>query len=338
VKGQSGDIPQIGLGTSSFKGDQCIQAVKTAIDVGFRVVDTALIYGNQVEVGEGIRQSSVPRSQIWITTKVGFFPPGSESAFNYNPNNLKGEESHSIDLSLKQLGVDSIDLILIHNPAASREEYYSAFVPHYFEYMNYAKKELAVTPKLPDGTPIRPIIQKSKREELVSRKNPELDLQVRKRSWLALEEAQKAGKCKYIGVSNFPAELLLEMKSYASVMPAVNQLEFHPGFSSPQLQRVAKELGVVLTGFGTGTYCGLNPRPEGLSTPLTWYQAVARWTIQHGAGINLRSSSRDHLIENLKINALSELSAEDMKILDELNKDYPYYWDQASTVLSLVHK
>ena len=72
---------------------------------------------------------------------------------------------------------------------------------------------------------------------------------VRERTWKNMEAALKAGKCKYIGVSNYPAELLDEMAEYAEIMPAVNQLELHPRYASPGLQATAKKHGVVLTGY-----------------------------------------------------------------------------------------
>lgn len=70
---------------------------------------------------------------------------------------------------------------------------------------------------------------------------------------MALEEAHAAGKCKFIGVSNYPPALLREMEGYATrCMPCINQLELHPRFSSPSLRSYAEATGLVLTGYGTG--------------------------------------------------------------------------------------
>jgi diketogulonate reductase-like aldo/keto reductase len=69
-------------------------------------------------------------------------------------------------------------------------------------------------------------------------------LAIRKASWHTLELTQKAGKCKYIGVSTYPANMLREMMKYAEVMPAVNQLELHPRFASPELRSVAAALTI----------------------------------------------------------------------------------------------
>ena len=63
-------IPMIGLGTMTLKGDVCVQAVKTALQVGYRHLDTAWFYGNEKENGEGLRQSGVKREDVFICTKV----------------------------------------------------------------------------------------------------------------------------------------------------------------------------------------------------------------------------------------------------------------------------
>ena len=66
-----------------------------------------------------------------------------------------------------------------------------------------------------------------------------------------MEQALRDGKCKFIGVSNYSNELLQEMAEYAEIMPAVNQLEFHPRFASPALRETAARLNVVLTAYGS---------------------------------------------------------------------------------------
>jgi len=92
-------IPAIGLGTWQSKPGEVRSAVKAAIDAGYRHIDTALAYGNEKEVGEGIKDSGVPREQLWITTKLD------------NPWHKRVEEG--INSSLKSLGVDYVDLYLM---------------------------------------------------------------------------------------------------------------------------------------------------------------------------------------------------------------------------------
>jgi 2,5-diketo-D-gluconate reductase B len=95
-------IPQIGLGTMTLKGDICVQAVKTALQLGYRHLDTAAFYGNEVENGEGLRQSGVKREDVLICTKV-------------RENNLLPENfNKSLDQSLVNLKLPYVDLLLIH--------------------------------------------------------------------------------------------------------------------------------------------------------------------------------------------------------------------------------
>lgn len=92
-------IPAIGLGTWQSKPNEVREAVKAALLAGYRHIDTALAYGNEHEVGQGIKDSGVPREEIWITTKLD------------NPWHKRVEEG--INSSLKSLGVDYVDLYLM---------------------------------------------------------------------------------------------------------------------------------------------------------------------------------------------------------------------------------
>jgi diketogulonate reductase-like aldo/keto reductase len=105
-------IPAIGLGTWPLKGDTCEQAVQVALAAGYRHIDTAAMYGNEAEVGRGIRASAVPREDVWVTTKV-WWENLSERALRI-----------SAEASLKALGLSYVDLLLIHwpNPAIPLSE------------------------------------------------------------------------------------------------------------------------------------------------------------------------------------------------------------------------
>ncbi|PGG99980.1 hypothetical protein AJ79_08342 [Helicocarpus griseus UAMH5409] len=98
-------IPAIGLGTWQSKPNEVKEAVKIALQKGYRHIDTALAYGNEHEVGQGIKESGVPREEIWITTKLD------------NPWHKRVQEG--IDSSLKSLGVDYVDLYLMHWPSST---------------------------------------------------------------------------------------------------------------------------------------------------------------------------------------------------------------------------
>lgn len=100
------EIPQIGVGTWTLRGETARQNVRLALEAGFRHIDTAQGYENETEVGQGIADSGVPRSEIFVTTKVntGIMRRGKQAVID------------SIDESLSKLNTDYIDLLLIHWP------------------------------------------------------------------------------------------------------------------------------------------------------------------------------------------------------------------------------
>jgi diketogulonate reductase-like aldo/keto reductase len=97
-------IPAIGLGTWPMKGEEAARAVARALEAGYRAVDTAAMYGNEDAVGEGLRAAGVPRADVFVTTKVWY------------TDLAPGALQRSAEASLKRLGVDEVDLLLIHWP------------------------------------------------------------------------------------------------------------------------------------------------------------------------------------------------------------------------------
>ncbi|HEV3245972.1 MAG TPA: aldo/keto reductase [Beijerinckiaceae bacterium] len=105
VQAGGASIPSLGFGTWAARGDECAQAVTWALESGYRHVDTAAVYANEEAVGDGIRASRVPRGEIFLTTKVG-------------PDDIdEGKLERSAEASLKRLGFDHVDLLLIHWPS-----------------------------------------------------------------------------------------------------------------------------------------------------------------------------------------------------------------------------
>jgi 2,5-diketo-D-gluconate reductase A len=97
-----GPMPLVGLGTWQMTGGRCQAAVRAALEAGYRHLDTATIYGNEREVGRAVRDSGVPREQVFVTTKL---PPGNA-----------GRERRTLEASLRALGMDHVDLWLVHWP------------------------------------------------------------------------------------------------------------------------------------------------------------------------------------------------------------------------------
>lgn len=100
-------VPQFGVGTFRLTGDTVIQSVKTALEVGYRAVDTAQIYGNEAEVGQAIKLSGINRQDLFLTTKIW--------TENYSAEKL----IPSLKESLNKLKTDAVNLTLIHWPAPS---------------------------------------------------------------------------------------------------------------------------------------------------------------------------------------------------------------------------
>jgi diketogulonate reductase-like aldo/keto reductase len=105
VSAHGASIPAIGLGTWPLKDEVCETAVAAALDAGYRHIDTAAMYGNEAEVGRGIRATKVPRDQIFLTTKV------------WRDDIAEGDLQRSAEKSLKALGMPHVDLLLIHWPS-----------------------------------------------------------------------------------------------------------------------------------------------------------------------------------------------------------------------------
>ncbi len=99
-------LPLVGLGTWEARGGEAYRAVRTALDEGYRLIDTATAYGNEDQVGRAVRESGVPREEIVVTTKL---PPRNA-----------GRERETLTASLRALGLDRVDLWLVHWPPAGQ--------------------------------------------------------------------------------------------------------------------------------------------------------------------------------------------------------------------------
>ncbi|MHC1558169.1 aldo/keto reductase [Actinomycetospora sp. C-140] len=104
-------IPQLGFGVFQIDPSDTAESVTTALDIGYRHIDTAQMYGNEAEVGEAIAKSSVPRDELWITTKCN------------NGNHGYDDSQRALDESLGKLGLDFVDLYLIHWPLPGKALY-----------------------------------------------------------------------------------------------------------------------------------------------------------------------------------------------------------------------
>jgi 2,5-diketo-D-gluconate reductase A len=105
------EIPQLGFGVFQIKPEQTAEATRTALDVGYRHIDTAQMYGNEKEVGQALHESGIPRDQVFVTSKLN------------NNRQERDDILRSFDQSLADLGFDYLDLFLIHWPLPGVSDY-----------------------------------------------------------------------------------------------------------------------------------------------------------------------------------------------------------------------
>ncbi|MFA7191927.1 MAG: aldo/keto reductase [Candidatus Paceibacterota bacterium] len=266
------DIPNIGFGVFRVKeGEEVESAVISAIHTGYRHIDTAMIYQNEEGVGMAIKNCGIPREQLFITTKLWNLDQGYESTLK------------AIEVSLEKLGLDYVDLYLVHWPTASVEP-------------NEA------------GTSY-------------------MSLNKRKETWRGMEDIYKSGKAKAIGVSNYTIGHLEEMKTYATVLPMVNQIEFHPFLYQKDLLDYCNQNKIVVEAHSP-LAPSVDPKSVGHENPnieeiakkhgKTKTQILIRWAIEHGVIPLPKSVHIERIKENLNVFDFS-LDVEDMNLLDSMN-------------------
>ncbi len=212
VKGQAGSMPSLGLGTATLFNEECTGAVRAAIQRGYRLIDTALLYDNQAAVGKGIREAiaagEVKREELFVTSKVAFYPAEADGSnvtvhIKCHANNKKGEAATAaaVDECLALLGLDYVDLMLIHNPCTGILDYQASSAPHCFE----LSKALG-----PNGLTAaeRALVLEHRLAAANAAYDEAAAEAARAASWRALEAARAAGKCKFIGVSSECADAI----------------------------------------------------------------------------------------------------------------------------------
>jgi len=172
-------MPVLGFGVFQIPAEQTEQAVAEALATGYRSLDTARSYLNEEAVGRAVAASGIPRDELFVTTKLWIEDQGEEKA------------KRAFEASLGRLGLDYVDLYLIHQPFG---DYYG--------------------------------------------------------SWRAMEELDRQGLARAIGVSNFYPDRLVDLIDHNEIAPMIDQVECHPFFQREAEQQLMRDRGVQIESWG----------------------------------------------------------------------------------------
>jgi len=261
-----GRMPAVGFGTLISDAATTISATRDALEAGYRHFDCAERYRNEREVGEALRAGlaagAITRTEIFVTTKL------------WNTNHRPERVERAFDASLERLGIDYLDLYLIHTPFA--------FQPGDEQ-----------DPRDENGSVIY-----DKGVTLLD-------------TWRAMEDLVDRGRCRAIGLSDISLDQLRPLYESARIKPAVVQVEAHPYLPETELLEFCEENGVVFLAFAP---LGHGIRPGPLEDPVisriaarigkTPAQVLLAWALQRGGALLTTPKTAARARENFDISAL----------------------------------
>ncbi len=256
------EMPVLGFGVYQIPDEHTEQAVSDALAVGYRLLDTAASYGNEEAVGRAIANSGIDRSELFVTTKLWIQSgPGEEKA------------KRAFEASLKRLGLDYLDLYLIHQPLG--------------DYYGY---------------------------------------------WRAMQELNREGLAKAIGVANFYPDRLVDLIDHNDVTPAVNQIETHPFFQRAAYQDLMRERRVQIESWApfaegqNNLFSDPTLSEIGATHGKSVAQVVLRWLVQRDVIVIPKSVRAERMRENMDVFDF-ELSEAQMAKIAEFDTGATLFFD-----------
>ena len=264
----SGAIPALGFGTSLSDRTKTRDAVRAAVEVGFRHLDAAERYRNEAEVGAALKElfadGAVRREDLFVTTKL------------WNNNHRPERVKPALQASLDRLGLDAVDLYLVHTPFA--------FQPG----DDQDPRDIHGTVVYDNGVTLQ-------------------------ETWAAMEALVDEGLARAIGLSDIDAEGAREVVDTARITPAVVEVESHPYHPQWELHELCKTHGIILLAFAA---LGHALEPRLLDDPLvvsiarrlgkTPAQVLLAWGIQRGTAVLTASVTPSRISENFDVTALPD--------------------------------
>jgi diketogulonate reductase-like aldo/keto reductase len=271
-----GEIPALGFGTSLSDNRKTRDAVKAAVEVGFRHLDAAERYRNEAEVGAALQElfaaGTVRREDLFVTTKL------------WNNNHRPERVEPALQASLTRLGLEAVDLYLVHTPFAFRPG------------DDQDPRDAHGSVIYDDGVTL---------EE----------------TWSAMEDLVDAGLTRAIGLSDIDVEGTRKVLNAARIKPAVVEVEAHPYHPQWELHELCKTHDIVLLAFAS---LGHALEPRLLDDPLivdmarrfgkTPAQVLLAWGIQRGSAVLTGSVTPSRIRENFDVTALPQSA------IDEINE------------------
>ena len=270
----SGEIPALGFGTSLSDNSKTRNAVKAAVEIGFRHLDAAERYRNEAEVGAALKElfdaGTVRRDDLFVTTKL------------WNNNHRPERVKPALQTSLDRLGLDAVDLYLVHTPFA--------FKPGDDQDPRHPHGGVAYD----DGVTLA-------------------------ETWTAMEALVDDGLTRAIGLSDIDVDGTRGIVATARIKPAVVEVESHPYHPQWDLHGYAKSEGIILLAFAS---LGHALEPRLLDDPLvvsmaerfgkTPAQVLLAWGIQRGSAVLTASVTPSRIRENFDVTALPEGAVQDI--------------------------
>jgi D-xylose reductase len=289
--------PPVGLGLWKIDRPAVAGLIEEAVRLGYRHLDSACDYGNEVEAGEGIRRALSTglcrRDELWVTSKL------------WNTFHAPQHVRPACERTLRDLGLDHLDLYLVHFPIAlTYVAPETRYPPGWFFDSDAASPRM-----MPARVPLA-------------------------ETWGAVEELVRAGLVRHIGVCNYGVSLVRDLLAYARVRPAVLQVELHPLLAQEKLLRFCREEEIAVTAFsplGAPSYVPLGMAREADSLLVhptitaiaaavgrTPAQVLLRWGVQRGTAVIPKTSRPGRLAENLAVLDFT-LSADQMRAIGGLD-------------------